>query len=137
MEKITDKKLNEIEDKVAKDEKYRKYFPLIKNALTAYKDNNNKSIVVMKIALIDLTNGTNLARNLGKRGMLDELAEQIMKVNFDERVKEGDWKLVNELAEWTKDKKNIGKNLFSFISKYCAYHNIYCYDRDDFMIYDL
>ena len=66
--------------------------------------------------------------------MLYELAEQIMKVNFDERVKEGDWKLVNELTEWTK--KNLNKKLFSFVTKYCAYHNMYCYGRDDFVIYD-
>ena len=53
---------------------------------------------------------------------------------FDERVKIGDLKFVEELSRWTK--QEFGKNLFSFISKYCLYHNFYCYDKDDYAIFD-
>lgn len=88
----------------------------------------------MKICLIDLTNGTNLMRNLGKNGGIYDLADKITKIDFDKRVANGDLSLVNELSKWTKEK--FRKNLFSFISKYCLYHNVHCYDRDDFVIYD-
>ena len=54
--------------------------------------------------------------------------------NFDERVKSGDLTLVNDLAKWTKE--TLNKNLFSFISKYCLYHNVHCYDKDDYAIFD-
>ena len=82
----------------------------------------------MKICLIDLTNGTNLMRNLGKDGGLYDLVAKITQVDFDNRVSNGDISLVNELAKWTKEK--FGKNLFSFISKYCLYHNAHCYNKD-------
>ncbi len=119
---------------VKNDIKYGREGILIDEALRKYPLNNDISLVAMKICLIDLTNGTNLMRNLGKNGGIYDLADQITKVNFDERVARGDPTLVNELALFTKEK--IGKNLFSFISKYCLYHNVHCYDRDDYVIYD-
>ena len=85
----------------------------------------------MKICLIDLTN---IMRNLGKDGGLYDLVAKITQVDFDNRVSNGDISLVNELAKWTKEK--FGNNLFSFISKYCLYHNVHCYNKDDFVIYD-
>ena len=51
--------------------------------------------------------------------------------DFDERVKNGDPTLVNELA-----KTNGNINLFSFASKYCTYHNVAVYKNDDYSIYD-
>lgn len=134
MVKITDESIEEVAIQVEIDEKYGSENKIINGAMTKCPENTDKSIVAMKISLIDLTNGTNLIRNLGKKGGLNKLAEKITTVNFDERVKNGDLDLVEELSRWSKEE--IGKNLFSFISKYCLYHNVHCYNRDDYVIYD-
>ena len=131
---ISNADLEEVTKKVKKDNKYGREEILIDSALRQYPYNNDKALVAMKICLIDLTNGTNLMRNLGKNGGIYDLADKITKIDFDKRVANGDLSLVNELSKWTKEK--FGKNLFSFISKYCLYHNVHCYDRDDFVIYD-
>lgn len=131
---ITEEQLIKNAEKVMKDPKYGSENKIIDEVLKTYPKNDNKSFVAMKICLIDLTNGTNLFKNLGTEGGLDKLAERITQVNFDERVKDGDLKLVEDLATWCKCK--LGKNLFSFISKYCLYHNIHCYGGDAYVIYD-
>ena len=131
---ITNEELEHIENEIKNDIKYGREGILIDSALKNFPLNNDISIVAMKISLIDLTNGTNLSRNLGKNGGIYELAKKITMIDFDKRVSNGDITIVNELAKWTKD--NIGKNLFSFITKYCLYHNVHCYNKDDFVIYD-
>src|SRR5574344_1517973 len=51
--------------------------------------------------------------------------------NIDERLKNGDPEVVNEIA------KSNGKiNLFSFATKYCCYHNRNLYGKDDYSILD-
>lgn len=134
IEKITNKDLELYAKKVKEDIKYGGEGVLIDEALKKYPYNDNKSIVAMKICLIDITNGTNLSRNLGKKGGLYKLSEKIVSSNFDDRVKNGDLSIVEELSKWTKEE--FGKNLFSFITKYCLYHNNHCYEKDDFAIYD-
>ena len=134
IEKITNEDLELYAQKVKNDIKYGGEGILIDEAFKKYPLNDNKSIVAMKICLIDITNGTNLSRNLGKQGGLYKLSEKIVSSNFDERVKNGDISIVEDLARWTKEE--LGKNLFSFITKYCLYHNNHCYDKDDFAIYD-
>lgn len=131
---ITNEELEHIENEIKNDIKYGREGILIDSALKNFPLNNDISIVAMKISLIDLTNGTNLSRNLGKNGGIYELAKKITMIDFDKRVSNGDITIVNELAKWTK--YNIGKNLFSFITKYCLYHNVHCYNKDDFVIYD-
>ena len=131
---ISNEDLDNAEKSVKKDDKYGRESILINSALQQYPSNNDIATVAMKISLIDLTNGTNLSRNLGKKGGIYDLASKITEVNFDKRVAEGDLDLVNELSKWTKEK--LGKNLFSFITKYCLYHNVHCYNRDNFVIYD-
>ena len=131
---ISNKDLEKVAIKIKKDIKYGREGKLIDSSLKKYPTNNDLEMVSMKICLIDLTNGTNLMRNLGKSGGIYDLATKITEINFDKRVAIGDLTLVNELACWTKEK--FGKNLFSFITKYCLYHNVHCYDRDDFVIYD-
>lgn len=131
---FSNKDLDNAENSVKNDDKYGRESILINSALQQYPLNNDMATVALKISLIDLTNGTNLSRNLGKEGGIYDLASKITEVNFDKRVAEGDLNLVNELSKWTKEK--FGKNLFSFISKYCLYHNVHCYNRDNFVIYD-
>lgn len=134
IENITNEELELAEQRVKNDIKYGREGILIDSALQQYPQNNDIATVSMKICLIDLTNGTNLMRNLGKDGGLYDLANKITQIDFDKRVANGDTNLVNELSKWTKEK--FGKNLFSFISKYCLYHNVHCYNKDDFVIYD-
>ena len=134
IESISNKDLEIAAKKIKDDDKYGREGKLIASALKQFPLNNDKEIISMKICLIDLTNGTNLMKNLGINGGIVDLSEKIAQVNFDRRVEMGDLTLVNELAKWTKEK--IGKNLFSFISKYCLYHNYHCYNRDDYVIYD-
>ena len=131
---ITNKDLEDAEQIVKNHPKYGREAELIEKAIEQYTENTDKTTVAMKICLIDLTNGTNLMRNLGKEGGIYDLAEKITQVNFDERVKNGDATLINELAKWTKEK--FDKNLFSFISKYCLYHNVHAHKEDDYVIYD-
>ena len=101
----------------------------------------------MKIALVDTTNSTNLSRLLGnkevvKNGQLvikesltltDLINKIVSMTDFDERIKNGDVTLVDELTKWGSKK---GLKLMSFFSKYCLYHNYYVYDKDDFVIFD-
>lgn len=134
VEKITNKDLEDYANKVKEDIKYGKNELILDSALNKMPENNDISIVAMKISLIDITNGTNLSRNLGTADGLYKLAKKITQIDFDNRVKAGDLSLVEELARWTKE--NIGKNLFSFISKYCLYHNVHCYKKDDYAIFD-
>ena len=134
VKKITNANLNDYEKKIASHPKYGGENKLIEAALKNNPQNTDISVVAMKICLIDLTNGTNLSRNLGTNGGLYLLSKKITQSDFDKRVKKGDLLLVEELSKWTKE--HIGKNLFSFISKYCLYHNVHCYDRDDYVIVD-
>lgn len=134
IEKITNEELEKYALKVKNDFKYRSAAELMELALINNPLNNDIAMVSMKISLIDITNGTNLSRNLGKNGGLYKLSKKIVESNFDERVKKGDITIIEELARFTKQEFN--KNLFSFITKYCLYHNIHCYNRDDYAIYD-
>ena len=85
----------------------------------------------MKIAVIDVTNSTHLSQYKSKLSLYD-LAKVILEIpNFDERLAKGDPELVNIIA------RNIGAvNMFSFASKYCTYHNVEVYRRDDYSIFD-
>lgn len=134
IEKISNEDLEEYAKKVEEDIKYGVEGKLIDEALKQFPYNTDRSLVAMKISLIDLTNGTYLSKNLGKSGGLYKLSQKITEVDFDKRIEKGDLSIVGELAKWTK--KEFNKNLFSFISKYCLYHNVHCYNKDDFVIYD-
>lgn len=132
--RITVKDLDLTEKEIRSDKRYGKDLILIENAFKNHKYNTEISEVAMKVCLIDLTHGTNLLRHLGKNGGLYLLCEHITKIKFDNRVSQGDLTLVNELLKWTKAKFN--KDLMSFVTKYCTNHNYFCYDKDDYVIYD-
>lgn len=134
IERISNEELEIYAQKVKDDIKYGAEGILIDESLKQHPLNIDKSVVAMKICLIDITNGTNLNRNLGKNGGLYKLSEKIVESNFDERVKIGDTSIISELAKWTK--QEFGKNLFSFITKYCLYHNVHCYGKDNYAIFD-
>ena len=60
------------------------------------------------------------------------VAEWILKLNIDERLKRGDLSLVDEIAYNVKDANSqISRFYYSFASKYCSYHQ-----PDKYSIYD-
>ena len=102
----------------------------IKSYLTKYPENKDRDIVLHKILLIDFTNSTNLRFRSDEHFSIFGLAEQIVRWNLDDRIKAGDPKVVNEIANYA------GANAFSFATKYCCYHNFHCYNKDDYSIFD-
>lgn len=131
-EKITNNDLEKVAKDVADAKRYGEEGKIIKAVLKKYPNNTDDAIIAMKIALIDMTNSTNLNKHLGNIE-LGAMVKKIRESNFDIRVKKGDLSLVSELSKWSKEN---GVNLFSFWSKYCLYHNVHCYERDDYSIYD-
>ena len=55
------------------------------------------------------------------------IAKHILQLNIDERLKNGDLTLIEDIA----DRNVIGRRNYSFASKYCSHHN-----PDQFPIYD-
>jgi hypothetical protein len=126
--RFTEDELEETARRVSSDPRYGEEAAIINSCFNKFPNNNDGDIIAMKIALIDMTNSTNLNKHLGKI-YLTRLIEKIKNCGFDKRVAIGDVSLISELA------KNEN-NLFSFFSKYCLYHNYYVYQRDDFAIFD-
>lgn len=128
---ITNETLEEVETIVQNTNNYGIEDKMIASCFTKYPNNFDKDLVVMKIFIIDSTNSTNLIRQK-RRISIDELSKIIASIpNIDERIAVGDPEVVNDIA------KSNGKiNLFSFATKYCCYHNICIYERDDYSIFD-
>ena len=87
-----------------------------------YPNNNNLEEVLIKCAVIDNYSSTNVFD-------LYKMAEHIVGKDIDEKLKKGDYSLVNDIA-----KVEIGgkeRNFYSFATKYCHYHM-----PDRFAIYD-
>lgn len=132
--KLNDNVLAAAEKKVYNNLKYGKEQVLIDTFFKKYPNNTDKLIVSAKVSIIDTTNSTNLARYKSKISLC-EVVDIITGINdFDARLKKGDVTLVEEIARTAKEKYGI--NLFSFASKYCCYHNVHVYGRDDFSIFD-
>lgn len=128
---ITSDLIEEAHKHVKSTNNYGKEDDLITDAFTKFPNNTNLTIVAMKVGLIDITNSTNISRYKSKISVV-ELAECIIHIdNIDERIKQGDPEVVNEIARC-----NGRINLFSFASKYCCYHNKNLYGRDDYSILD-
>lgn len=126
--RITDDELEKVAQRVKDDSRYGEEAEIINSCFNKFPKNEDDNIIAMKIALIDMTNSTHLTQHLSKVP-LTSLINKIKNCDFDRRVGAGDGSLIGELA------KNE-RNLFSFFSKYCLYHNYYIYQRDDFVIFD-
>lgn len=94
---------------------YRKQDQCIHSIITAHPHNVNLDDVLAKACLINEFYSTNIFKIL-------PVAENILTVNFDKRIKKLDCQLVADVA-----KVNVGNgkilNLYSFATKYCANHN--------------
>lgn len=125
--------LDEAYDKaLVRDYTYSSENELIVQVLQKFPENKDIDIVAMKVALIDVTNSTHLHQYKAKINLKD-IAELLTSedLDFDNRVKRGDEFLVVDIA---RNKGN--KNLFSFASKYCFYHNSVLYKKDDYAKFD-
>lgn len=110
---------------------YGTNFSIIHDVLKRFPRNNDRELVAAKVALIDLTNSTNLSKYIS-RISLTEIVEMIVGIrDFDLRISQGDPSIISQLAQ-----SNGKVNLFSFASKYCTYHNVEVYERDDCSIFD-
>ena len=128
---LTEINIEEWDLAVRNSNNYGKEQKIIHDVLNKYPLNNDINIIAMKIAVIDITNSTHISQYKSILSLYD-LADVILKIpDFDERLKYGDPEIVNMIA------KNTGAiNLFSFASKYCTYHNVEIYEKDDYSIYD-
>lgn len=135
--RITSENLENTENKVINDPLYGTEGVAIEKIFKDYVKNTDVHIVMMKICLLDFTNGTNINKHR-KKISLYEIAKKITEINnIDERIEKGDSSVVNEIAKCVhKETKEELVNLFSFASKFCHYHNRYGYNKDDYSIFD-
>lgn len=135
--RITSENLENAENQVINDPLYGTEGVAIEKIFKDYAKNTDVHIVMMKICLLDFTNGTNINKHR-KKISLYEIAKKITEIkNIDRRIEKGDPSVVNEIAKCVhKETKQELVNLFSFASKFCHYHNRYGYGKDDYSIFD-
>jgi len=81
--------------------------------------NNSEKIVLIKVVLIDGLYKTNLKDQIS-------VARHILRISLlDELLKSGDIDVVDKVAKWNN------KNLLSFASKFCHFHNKRAYPLYD------
>lgn len=127
---LTKENIEKEHEAVLKSQNYGKEQEIIEAILKKFPENDDLLSIALKISVIDITNSTQLSRFKGKVSLY-ALAQIIRDIkDFDERLKNGDAELVEEIAGASP------VNLFSFASKYCHYHSVFVYGKDDFSIYD-
>ena len=127
---ITNQNIIDKANEVVNDKIYLETEPLLLELLKAFQKNNEPYQIAAKVLLLDKLYSTQLFR-YKKLEFLPELVENIRTIpNFDERVANGDPKVVCEIY------RGFDKKLFSFATKYCCLHNTVVYGRDDYSIYD-
>ena len=87
-----------------------------------YKTNDKLENIMIKACLLNDFYSTNIRK-------IYPVAKHILNLNIDERLKEGDPTLVNDIAVVKFNNNTI--NFYSFASKYCSHHN-----ELEFPIYD-
>lgn len=133
--KITEQELVAAELAVNKDPKYGKEQELIEKIIKMHPLNDNLYWIAIKVSVIDLTNSTQLTNYKSKLSLYD-ISKIILELYVDSKIKNGDISIVSEIAKRCKKFEGNGVNVFSFASKYCCYHNVFAYNRDDFSIFD-
>ena len=138
MQPLTLTNIKKWDNKVTIDPKYGKEQEIIEKVIRLYPHNKDLVQVAMKVSVIDLTNSTQLTNYKSKISLYDVCQVILSIEDIDKRLSLGDPTLVEEIAKKSKNFGGNGKgvNLFSFASKYCCYHNIYQYNRDDYSIFD-
>lgn len=100
----------------------------------SYPANTNLNEIIIKVACLDRLYSTNITKSY----KIPQVAQHIQKLNFDDRVQKGDITLVDDIASLgrTQIEEQGGKQILSFASKYCVWHNDCIYKKDDFVIID-
>ncbi len=102
-----------------KSDKYEKYVfqeHILKELFTnTSRENVDLDRVLIKVSLLNDFYATNLKTSCGSFKM----AKHIVSLDIDQRLRDKDLSLVNEIA-LVNGKK--GKKLFSFATKYCSHH---------------
>ena len=133
--KITEQELVAAELAVNKDPKYGKEQELIEKIIKMHSLNDDLYWIAIKVSVIDLTNSTQLT-NYKSKLSLYAISKIILELDVDSKIENGVISIVSEIAKRCKKFEDNGVNLFSFASKYCCYHNVFAYNRDDFSIFD-
>lgn len=107
---------NNLENYVNQENSLRKLFK------ETYCLNNDINEVLIKVCSLNDFYSTNIFN-------VFEVAKHILKLKIDERLKEGDTNLVNDIAKMKISGKE--KNFYSFATKYCSHHN-----PNEYPIYD-
>lgn len=83
---------------------------------STYPNNTEVSEVLIKCLVL------NDFYSAGVRAIdIQKMAENIVSCNIDNRLKKGDWSVVNEISKCGK------RNYYSFATKYCNWHNQFNY----------
>lgn len=128
--KITSAELMNATKEFNNNKTYKNEFELMKQCLKLHKLNNDVKDIAIKCGIIDITNSTHLSQYKSDISICD-LVKHIKGIkDIDKRIMHGDPTVVDDIAVTGK------KNLLSFASKFCAYHNICIYGKDDYSIYD-
>jgi len=107
---------------------------LMKTVISQHPTNTDREWVALKVSLIDVINSTRLSSYRSFFHLMDVVNVILDIPSFDSRIAEGEPSVVSDLAKSMKER--YGKNLFSFASKYCSYHNYFAYKKCDFSIFD-
>lgn len=132
--------LEKVHKAVGNDSQYGEEERMLARIMQKYPNNDDLDIIAMKVSVVDLTNTTQLSKYKSKISLYD-ISKIILDLHIDEDIRNGNPEVVHKIAEncknFKKDQSSKGGiNVFSFASKYCAYHNMYAYGRDDFSIFD-
>lgn len=127
IEKPTNELLDKYIEKFNKDKRYKPADKAIANLFLAFPNNKRLEDILLKISVINDLYSTNILGTF-------KMAEHIQCLDIDDRLKQGNPELVNEIAKGhgiRTTKKNTELNFYSFATKYCNWHN-----QESYAIYD-
>lgn len=84
-----------------------------KKLFALYPNNNDISEVLLKVNILNDFYSTNIFNTY-------KVAEYIVSLNIDKKLKIKDLSVVNDIADKTKN--GINRNIYSFATKYCVHH---------------
>ena len=106
---ITNEMIEEAHKQVKVTNNYGKEDDLITNCFRRFPDNTDLVIVAMKVGLIDITNSTHVSQHKSLISAV-EIAECIVNIkDIDNRIKNGDPEVVNEIARSNGNIKHMNE----------------------------
>lgn len=114
-----------VRDQLRESEGQDRYWgadPAVRLVFDEWPENTVPAHVLVKVTILNALYATNIFN-------VYPVADRILSLKLDERLRDGDETLVADVAQVKLGKKN--KTLLSFASKYCAWHQ-----PDRFQIFD-